>query len=1027
MYLWEDHGSFSNLYHTSQLFVYSPIVFLDLIGRVIQLKQTFFVYFVTLSTLSAFSFLRLLEYLYIQNNEKNMQRNYQCGIYFLLITGSLLYILSPFIVEELSHPTVKYAFYLTPLFLIFMFRGFNENKMHFMIALALIWTFMCGALQHVVYGAVVLTLYFIFQLILIFRADKTNKLSNLLSKAKLYMVAILLFILINTFWLIPVQLAGSVALYPKVLSVESIAYTFRYANLINIFSFKGNFGLVDSYGDIPKYFPSFLQTFNLNVFLIIFSVLSISYLLVNRKTAVNKNILFLTLLLVVVIIMSVWPALSSDFISYIFFKIPFSSTIIWAFRTPKFNQYIPVIIFTLFTGTLLSLYTRLHRKYQYKDNKLLMLFPIAVLVCSIVFALIPNYPLLTGDFNGRLQPTKLPEDYDSMISFFDEQPGANESKIIWVNMYNGQKSEWSNFGIGDFETDLSVVPSFTNIKFYTQFEYPLLSGLPYNIESMLQANRINNLAKFYRPMGINYLIIHKDISSIKSEQTDLIRRLIENKQISLAYHKGFVYIFRVDDPTPQIDIKNSQISIINRGLEDYNSLSSIDTFGSEDGIVYNNRYDVIDDISSTIIFNDKFMIKTPNEIALNPFISCIHYKPDLMWSKEYADSVSFRNWLDYENIPGFLQFDTGDGLIFTTAKGTVETVPFRVIYSGEYRVFARTLNSKSGGTVELYTENSALQAITKDAVSGFKWTKFGNINLTEGNHELFVKNVDGFNAINTIILVPIDEYSNTLDATRLHLKNKHIVNIFEAERDLYVENTDIYENSNYSNGRGVFLTGQSRARQKLDILNSGYYEFSLTGEGEFVLTIINNTYNISRENFGRAYSQPIYLKEGTREFELKQNPESKENQSTLDTVWVYTLNSTNLNDTIEDLLYNPDSPGKVLSYSKINPTFWKAHIYAKNPFLLTFTEYFDKFWEARLYRDGKFVKTIEPIKMYGVINGFQIDETGNLDIEIRYKPQDWFEGGLAVSAVIFVGCVIYLLYYQYKKKKTSQKFIRQPL
>ena len=45
-----------------------------------------------------------------------------------------------------------------------------------------------------------------------------------------------------------------------------------------------------------------------------------------------------------------------------------------------------------------------------------------------------------------------------------------------------------------------------------------------------------------------------------------------------------------------------------------------------------------------------------------------------------------------------------------------------------------------------------------------------------------------------------------------------------------------------------------------------------------------------------------------------------------------------------------------------------------------------------------------------MINGFWINETGNLEIIIRYKPQDWFEIGLVISILTFLACIFYLIY-----------------
>ena len=78
--------------------------------------------------------------------------------------------------------------------------------------------------------------------------------------------------------------------------------------------------------------------------------------------------------------------------------------------------------------------------------------------------------------------------------------------------------------------------------------------------------------------------------------------------------------------------------------------------------------------------------------------------------------------------------------------------------------------------------------------------------------------------------------------------------------------------------------------------------------------------------------------------------------------------------------------------------------------MLSFAEAYDPLWEARVYKNGKLIERVRSIPLYSVINGFWIDETGELEIVIRYTPQDWFELGLAVSVTTFIGCIGYLVY-----------------
>jgi len=109
-----------------------------------------------------------------------------------------------------------------------------------------------------------------------------------------------------------------------------------------------------------------------------------------------------------------------------------------------------------------------------------------------------------------------------------------------------------------------------------------------------------------------------------------------------------------------------------------------------------------------------------------------------------------------------------------------------------------------------------------------------------------------------------------------------------------------------------------------------------------------------------------------------------------------------------------------LRNEKINPTLWKVKINATKPFMLSFAEAYDPLWEARVYKDGKLVEKVRSIPIYSVINGFWINETGNLEIVIRHTPQDWFELGLKISGLTFISCIGYLFYDWRRERKINE-------
>jgi len=99
-----------------------------------------------------------------------------------------------------------------------------------------------------------------------------------------------------------------------------------------------------------------------------------------------------------------------------------------------------------------------------------------------------------------------------------------------------------------------------------------------------------------------------------------------------------------------------------------------------------------------------------------------------------------------------------------------------------------------------------------------------------------------------------------------------------------------------------------------------------------------------------------------------------------------------------------------LTYKYIDPTYWIVSANSSKPFTLVYTESYDPLWEARVYKDGTLVSKVKPTLIYDTVNGFWINETGNLTIVVRYIPQDWFELGLKISAATLALCVFYLVW-----------------
>ncbi|WP_287197728.1 hypothetical protein [Thermococcus sp.] len=330
-------------------------------------------------------------------------------------------------------------------------------------------------------------------------------------------------------------------------------------------------------------------------------------------------------------------------------------------------------------------------------------------------------------------------------------------------------------------------------------------------------------------------------------------------------------------------------------------------------------------------------------------------------------------------------------------------IPFEVDKTDNYRLFIRYFKNQKGGSIRVYLDETPIYIKTRDQLNKFVWEDLGAFKLEKGKHKILLENVRGFNAVNLFALVPETEYQKAREEIENLLQNKTVIYIFEAESDLYRENSETIKDFNASNGEAVKFKDKGKAWQTVEIAKNSTYKLALKGKGIFNVSIGNQSYVLTLSDSTFSYTPEFYLKSG--EYRLEITPLSED--TTLDVVWLY---STNNNETLEELFQVKEKPAQVQNYTKINPTLWKVKVNATKPFMLTFAESYDPLWEARVYKDGKLVEKVSPVPVYGVINGFWINQTGELEIVLRYTPQDWFERGLIISLTTFILSILYIIY-----------------
>jgi hypothetical protein len=107
--------------------------------------------------------------------------------------------------------------------------------------------------------------------------------------------------------------------------------------------------------------------------------------------------------------------------------------------------------------------------------------------------------------------------------------------------------------------------------------------------------------------------------------------------------------------------------------------------------------------------------------------------------------------------------------------------------------------------------------------------------------------------------------------------------------------------------------------------------------------------------------------------------------------------------------YSIRDDNRSIDYTMANPALWKLKVNTSEAFTLDFHESFSPWWEAVIQSEGQDKVHIGSVLLHDGINSFNINNTGVLDIQLRYIPQTWFETGLIVAGVTAISLVVILI------------------
>lgn len=1045
--LWNQHSSVSNYESIDREMLMLPLILLAKIFNInmewfvklFLFEMPFIVSGISMYLLSSF----LLQKIFVSAHISKV----------IPLLSSILFMFSPWVLEQMQAPFYWIAYALTPLILLYFMKAIDSKNIEFkyIIYTAFLWTLASSTPHYTILTGLLLLFYFVFSS----ASDKKYIKKNF----KLLGILILLYTLFNFYWIFPyIESSMIKTLSPGyVVTEEQVNQFSQNSNILNVLRATDQW--------IAWFKPEIYKNplWILSSFLI--PILSLSILL-DKKVMRNKFIIFFSLLFLITVLIAMGANL--PFYFWLIFNAPLSNLIGWIWRVPGKLSYLVWMIYALFTSVFLValsnkliLYKKMtpHISRTASCGFILSLF--FILVAPKVIAYLGFYYL----------PVEAPAEYYQLNNWLSNN--SEDFKVLCLAPYE--------YGLG--KNNLKYETSFTwNPDRIAGYIIPRSSPKPslgdYHFTSpwkqyysFIYPNIPAVLSKYLYFLNVKYLIYNTDIVGTENQTKEDIAHL-ENSDLNLVKKLNYSYVFENKKYAPYIFIPKD-IVLTTGGLEKLNQIPT------ENGIIFLEQNKLNEQLIDNIFNNygnliyssenmtDFILSSYQNSYKIKPFEYTTHFSADKYWSRisisnPYEGYMPWHSFLKWQNINDGYYLDYNYGTVFTFARNTTLLMPFQVNDSNDYIFYVRLLQNKNGGYIDLSLDgNKDIQLNTKSDYDNFLWKEMFVDNLKKGNHFLKLTNVEGTNAVNVIFYVPEKEFINYKQVIKNNTTIQPISNVllndgFEGIDafsywgtprdgfDFNIDNTTKWS-GNYSLKLTTNVTDAwdwSIFRSSQIIVNKGTYVITshLKTENVNQTHIVIEGYNTTSAQWFQIIQCPSGI-DGTNDWSEyvcrfnteddtpyvkinlnagwsldKINPaNSWFDDLSIESADTYkTFYSTNIkNKTFSDVFLHKEAPATVSNYKEHDSAFYTVRVNASSPFMLAFAESYDPLWSARVDSiDGKTVQSevIRPVPLYSVINGFYVNQTGSLEITIEYEPQEWFYIGAAVSITTLIASFAYLIY-----------------
>jgi len=418
---------------------------------------------------------------------------------------------------------------------------------------------------------------------------------------------------------------------------------------------------------------------------------------------------------------------------------------------------------------------------------------------------------------------------------------------------------------------------------------------------------------------------------------------------------------------------------------------------------------------STLVFNqtnptDYILRQLPANRLIEPFKTA--KAPDVLDSSNiWTKNILTSKYIIDPSLQNY-DFDFGKGFIAASQEGStsfeLNVLPEQVSQS---HLWLRSLDSLRGTSLEIELDKQTLGLnVPATSPAIFHWHDLGTLNLTAGKHTLTIHSKAGLNVVNLLAMVSDADFKAAQDKAHANLDQLKVAQIEKFDSHAFGRT-----NLNTQVGNFVWnLPKSGQYRPSIHVADGAKVSgLVMTIDGQKMVIPTDKPEPGAAPGQGYWYTLPaLNLSSGNS------HQVTIEVQDALSQVaspnYTFPLDYAILNEgdsSFSQMLQAKTEPA-ALTYDYINPTKYVVHIKnATRPFDLVFSEGYDANWGAT-YSAARGQK---PDKAYEMLQAYRINQTGDFDVTVEYRPQKFVYIGLIASAVGLVIVLIALVVFWRKR------------